>query len=79
MLSKKAFSFITEQFGLGDIDLLATRANKKVNKYILWKRDTDSISIDAFSEIWEKYFTVSLLFASFGKYQNQKEINQRKS
>lgn len=61
------------------IDLLATRANKKINKYILWKRDTDSISIDAFSEIWEKYFIVSLLFASFGKYQNQKEINQRKS
>ena len=78
MLSKKAFSSLQNSL-VWAIDLLATRANKKINKYILWKRDTDSISIDAFSEIWEKYFIVSLLFASFGKYQNQKEINQRKS
>ena len=78
MLSKKAFSSLQNSL-VWAIDLLATRANKKINKYILWKRDTDSISIDAFSETWEKYFIVSLLFASFGKYQNQKEINQRKS
>ena len=56
MLSKEAFSFIRKQFGQSYIDLFSTRANKKVNKYISWKPDTDSIATDAFSVTWEKYF-----------------------
>ena len=56
MLSKEAFSFIIKQFGQANIDLFATRANKKINKYISWKCDSDSIAIDAFSVTWEKCF-----------------------
>ena len=56
MLSKEALSFIIKQFGQANIDLFATRANKKVNKYISWKRDSDSIVVDAFSVTWEKCF-----------------------
>ena len=54
MLSKGTFFFITKQFGQADIDLFATRANKKINKYISWKPDSDPIAIDAFSVTWEK-------------------------
>ena len=31
------------------IDLFATRANKKINRYISWKPDADSIFTDVFS------------------------------
>ena len=55
MLTNEAFSFIAKQFGLADIDLFATRANKKIKKYISWKPDTDSIAIDTFSVTREKY------------------------
>ena len=54
MLSKEAFFFITKQFGQADIDLFATRANKKINKYISLKPDSDPIAIDTFSVTWEK-------------------------
>ena len=56
MLSKEAVSFITKQFGQADTDLFATRANKKINKYISWKPDADSIAINTFSVTLEKYF-----------------------
>ena len=49
MLSKEAFSFITKQFSLADIDLFATRANKKITKYISQKHGADSIATDPFS------------------------------
>ena len=52
-----------------NMDLFATRANKKINKYISWKPNADSIATDAFSVIWEKtLIIVSYLLGSFGEY-----------
>ena len=56
VLSKEAFSFISKQFAQTDMDLFGTRANKKINKYISWKLDADSIAIDAFLVTLGKHF-----------------------
>ena len=51
------------------IDLFATRANKKINRYISWKPDADSIFTDVFSVTQEKYFNYCFpLLASFVEY-----------
>ena len=56
MLSKETFFFIAKQFSKTDIDIFATRASKKINKYISWNPDADSTDIEAFSVTWEKHF-----------------------
>ena len=56
VLSKEAFSFISKQFAQTDMDLFGTRANKKINKYISWKLDADSIAMDAFLVTLGKHF-----------------------
>ena len=69
MLPRKALSFITKQFGQGEMNLLATTANKERNKYISWKPDVDSIATDAFSVTWENtLIIVSFVLVSFGEY-----------
>ena len=51
------------------MNLLATRANKELNKYISWKPDVDSIATDAFSVTWENtLIIVSFVLVSFGEY-----------
>ena len=78
MLPRKALSFITKQFCQGEMNLLATRANKELNKYISWKPDVDSIATDAFSVTWENtLIIVSFVLVSFGEYwPKRKGINQ---
>ncbi|XP_063986037.1 uncharacterized protein LOC135167121 [Diachasmimorpha longicaudata] len=55
-LSKSAFNKIVETFGKPDIDLFASKNNKKCKNYIAWKPDPNSVAVDAFTIGWEKMF-----------------------
>lgn len=39
-------------FGNPDIDLFASRINKKCHKYVYWKQDPGTIGVDAFNFVW---------------------------
>lgn len=54
-LSIKCFKKIITKFGKPDIDLFASKANAKCNKYISWKKDPDSVAIDAFTIAWSNF------------------------
>lgn len=54
-LSAHAFQRILNNFGVPDIDLFASRLNKKCDRYISWQRDPDAYAIDAFTVSWSKF------------------------
>ena len=51
-LDHHVFSSIQENFGVLEIDLFASRINKKYEKYASWKPDPFSVIVDAFSANW---------------------------
>uniref|UniRef100_A0ABD2VXB5 RNase H type-1 domain-containing protein n=1 Tax=Trichogramma kaykai TaxID=54128 RepID=A0ABD2VXB5_9HYME len=55
-LADYAFDLITETFGEPEIDLFATRTNKKCDTFISWKRDPESETTDAFTISWKERF-----------------------
>lgn len=55
-LSTEAYHMITNEFGIPEIDLFATRINAKCIKYVSWHRDPFAFNIDAFTIKWNKYF-----------------------
>lgn len=55
-LSDWAFETLTCTFGYPNIDLFASRINKKCDTYISWHRDPDAIAIDSFTVSWSHYF-----------------------
>ena len=76
-LSHNAFEKIRRSFGNPDIDLFATRSNAKCSKYVSWKKDPESIAIDAFTISWSGYFfyaflPFSLILKTIKKIQNDK-------
>lgn len=52
-LNQHVFDNITQSFGSPDIDLFASLANHKCNRYISWLRDPGSETIDAFTVSWK--------------------------
>lgn len=55
-LNHKCFQKITWAFGQPDIDLFASRLNKKCEQYVSWKRDPHAYEIDAFTISWRDRF-----------------------
>lgn len=55
-LADYAFKKIVEQFGRPEIDLFASRVNKKCDKYVSWNRDPDAFAINAFTIQWSNYY-----------------------
>ena len=55
-LNDKLFEKVTERFGLPEIDLFATRLNKKVPRFVWWHPDPEACAIDAFLMNWSKYY-----------------------
>ena len=51
-ISDHIFSLIVKTWGTPDIDLLASRVNKKVPQYASWLPDPGSAIIDAFTTFW---------------------------
>lgn len=68
-LNKRYFSKIVRQFGEPNIDLFASKINKKCDIYISWLKDPDSMSTDAFTIRWEKkwYFFAFPPFSIVGR------------
>lgn len=54
-LCNETFKEITDILGKPDIDLFASRANAKCERYISWKQDPDSITVDALTQNWRPY------------------------
>lgn len=50
------YTQIVKQFGNPEIDLFASRINKKCKKFISWKCDPEALAVDAFTVNWEGVF-----------------------
>ena len=55
-LADKYFNKICTVFGEPNIDLFASRLNKKIEKYVSFQPDPFAYNIDAFSMSWKHYF-----------------------
>ncbi|KAG7310260.1 hypothetical protein JYU34_003010 [Plutella xylostella] len=55
-LSEEAFTKIVHRLGQPEIDLFASRTNAKCDTYVSWKPDPDAISVDAFTQNWNRWF-----------------------
>lgn len=55
-LPRYAFNELVQSFGVPNIDFFASRSNTKCKKYVSWKKDPESIAIDAFTIDWTPHF-----------------------
>lgn len=55
-LSDTAFDKIVSSFGLPDIDLVASKANRKCRKYIIWLEDRECVGVDALRVDWKIFY-----------------------
>lgn len=55
-ISHEAFQEILRVFGSPNIDLFASRINKKCDRYISWLRDPYAFDIDAFTIDWKPFY-----------------------
>lgn len=55
-LSHEAYKKIVTVYGEPEIDLFASRSNKKCKKFVSWQKDPDAIAVDAFTIKWTKYY-----------------------
>ncbi len=62
-LNLEVYEKITSIFGAPEIDLFASRLNKKCARYVSWKRDPEAEYVDAFSRSWQDSY--SYLFPPF--------------
>lgn len=51
-LSVTAFQKITNFFGEPEYDLFASKDNRKCTKFVSWFKDSDAITVDAFTLFW---------------------------
>ena len=65
-IPQQVFQDITEKFGTPDIDMFASRLNKKLEKYASWKPDPESIIIDSMCISWKNTFIY--LFPPFSMF-----------
>ncbi|KAJ8913084.1 hypothetical protein NQ315_006585 [Exocentrus adspersus] len=59
-LAQQAFDQITRTFGVPEIDLFASLANNKCDRYVSWQRDPGVEAVDAFTLSWQ-----DLIFYAF--------------
>lgn len=55
-LNSDAFSEIIRIFKRPEIDLFASRINKKCEKFVSWLRDPESFAVDAFTLNWKTFY-----------------------
>lgn len=67
-LSELIFSHITQEFGMPDIDMFASRLNKQIQRFVSWKPDPEAEEVDAFSVSWQnKYIYAFPPFSLIGR------------
>ena len=54
-ITKCTFGKITDELGYPEVDLFASRTNHKVERFVSWYPDPESIAVDAFSLYWGTY------------------------
>ena len=54
-LTATLFDKIVNILGTPNIDLFASRTNKKLNTYVSWNPDPGCVAVDAFSLNWKDY------------------------
>ncbi|KAJ8972303.1 hypothetical protein NQ317_017202 [Molorchus minor] len=55
-LFEYAFKKITDQLGRPEVDLFASKANHKCEKYVSWRKDPGAMAVDAFTLNWGGFF-----------------------
>lgn len=55
-LSDSVFYTITNTFGFPDVDIFASRVNRKCRNYISWFRDPEAMAINAFTLSWSQIY-----------------------
>ncbi|CAH2105277.1 unnamed protein product [Euphydryas editha] len=55
-LSHWAFQSICQQFNKPEIDLFASRLNKKCSTFVSWQSDPEAFAVDAFTLHWNRYY-----------------------
>lgn len=55
-LNSRAFKKITLEFNRPEIDLFASRINKKCERFASWLRDPESYAVDAFTVNWSTFY-----------------------
>lgn len=78
-LSSEAFNTIKSKFGEPNIDLFASALNKKCQRYVSWRRDSDAFAVDAFTINWRKFYfyafpNFSLILRCLQKIKNDQAV-----
>lgn len=78
-LNNDSFQKIVHSLGMPELDLFASRLNRKCKNYVSWKRDPEAYEIDAFTINWENYFfyafpPFSLILKCLRKIVNDKAM-----
>lgn len=55
-LAPYAFDEICQTLGYPEIDLFASRSNKKCKRFVSWQKDPESVAIDVFTINWTPFF-----------------------
>lgn len=55
-LKQTEFLKIIKTFNKPDVDLFASRINKKCEKFVSWRRDPEAWAVDAFTLDWSKFY-----------------------
>lgn len=55
-LSFSAYQNLIKKYGEPQIDLFASRINKKCSNYVSWRRDPDAFAFDAFTINWATFY-----------------------
>lgn len=76
-LSPKAFLQIIKKFGKPEIDLFASSANNKCQKFVSWHPDPNSAAVDAFTLNWHNLYFYSFPPFSLILRTIRKIINDR--
>lgn len=57
-LNQRVFNRITEKLGAPEVDMMATPNNRKVERFVSWRREEAAVGTDAFLQDWNKYTRV---------------------
>ncbi|XP_053983779.1 uncharacterized protein LOC128879024 [Hylaeus volcanicus] len=76
-LGNYAYKRITEVFGIPDIDLFASRINKKCDRFCFWQRDPDAFVFNALRLDWSEFYgyafpSFSLIMRTLKKFREDK-------
>lgn len=76
-LNQSLFQSIIDRFESPDIDLFASRINRKCEKFVSWRNDPESCAIDAFTLNWADWYfyafpPFSLILRAIRKIINDK-------